>query len=77
MTIPPAAAANVQFAREALEEIISFPIEVQGDAMIVEIATRLCKSLKSPVPPTPNEMFLAVMLALAVERLRGQEGFAE
>jgi len=77
MTIPPAAARNVEYARAALEEIISFPLTVQGDEMIVEIATRLCKSLRSPLPPTTNEMFLAVMLALAVERLRAHEGFAE
>ena len=75
MTIPPAAAANLEYAREALATILCSPMQGTGDAMVVEIARQLLDSLHNE-KPTHAEIFLAVMLALAVERLRGQEGFA-
>lgn len=75
MTIPHNAIANIRFAREALDDLVSCPFERHGDEMTLEIAGKICENLEMPIKSDAG-MFLAVMLALAVERLRGQEGFA-
>jgi hypothetical protein len=69
------AIANILLARGALDDLVACPFEKHGDEMIVEIAGKLCETIEMPVK-TEGEMFLAVMLALAIERLRVQEGFA-
>jgi hypothetical protein len=74
MILPHNCIANLRLTEAALDEFIAFPIERQGDERIVEMVARLRRLSESP--PTEHEMFLAVMLALAIERLRVQEGFA-
>jgi len=71
----PKVTENLEYAREALGKILSAPINSNGDTMIVEIATRLTTAVCKR-KPTDNEIFLAVLVALPVERLRAQEGFA-
>jgi hypothetical protein len=73
MTLPHNAIANIRLTEVALDEFIDLPLEGQGDERIVEMVARLRRLSESP--PTENEMTLAVMLALAIERLRVQEGF--
>lgn len=76
MTLPHNAIANLKLARQRLDQIIATPADAQGDELVLKIAARLCAIYIYSPEPTENEMALAVMLALAIERLRVQEGFA-